>query len=211
LNQVDTFEDGTTQGWVVGLGGIGTHPAPPQNIPTGGPGGVDGNYLLLTALGGVGVGSRMTVINASQWAGDYLATGVARMTMDVINLGTADLALRLLFEAPMLGPPTNIAATTVPVILAAGTGWTSVSFEVGPDDLTALMGTVDDALSNTTAIRLYHSPTVAFPGPEIVSLLGVDNIRAQAIPEPASIVLMGLGMASLMVVAGRRGARLLRG
>ena len=39
LDQVDNFEDGTTQGWLVGLLGA-PHPAPPANIPDGGPLGV---------------------------------------------------------------------------------------------------------------------------------------------------------------------------
>jgi hypothetical protein len=146
----------------------------------------------------------MTVMNASQWAGDYLTAGVARMTMDVINLGSTDLALRLLFEDPAMGPPTNIAATTTPVILTAGGGWTSVSFDVQLDDLTALLGTTEDALSNTTVLRLFHNPAVGFPGPEIISQLGVDNIRARAVPEPSSIALIGLGCACLGVLLGNR-------
>jgi hypothetical protein len=68
LGQIDTFEDGTTQNWLVGLLGA-PHPAPPVNVPTGGPAGVDDNYLLLSAIGGVGAGNRLTAINVSQWGG----------------------------------------------------------------------------------------------------------------------------------------------
>jgi hypothetical protein len=62
----DNFEDGTTQGWFV----PGDHPVPPTNILTGGPSGVGDNYLQVTALGGDGPGSRLSVQNFSQWTGD---------------------------------------------------------------------------------------------------------------------------------------------
>lgn len=80
LGQVDTFEDGTVQNWVVGLLGA-PHPAPPANIPTGGPGGADDNFMVLTALGGQGAGSRLSAINLAQWAGDYLGGGVTAFSV----------------------------------------------------------------------------------------------------------------------------------
>ena len=66
-------------------------------MATGGPAVVDDNYLLLTAVGGLGAGSRLTVINPAQWAGDYLAGGVESISMDLINLGQNYLSLRLQF------------------------------------------------------------------------------------------------------------------
>jgi hypothetical protein len=48
VGQVDTFEDGTTQGWVAGVLGA-VHPVPPANA-LGGPAGANDNYLLLTSL-----------------------------------------------------------------------------------------------------------------------------------------------------------------
>lgn len=72
VDQVDTFEDGTTQGWVVGLLGS-AHPAPPINVPTNGPAGAGDHFLQLTAVGGDFAGSRLTVINATQWGGNYVA------------------------------------------------------------------------------------------------------------------------------------------
>ena len=130
LGQTDNFEDGTTQNWLVGLLGA-PHPAPPENIPSGGPAGVDDNYLLLTAVGGNGPGNRLTVINASQWAGDYLAAGITGIWMDVNNFGNTDLALRLLVADPLGGPPTNVAFSTDPIVVPAGSGWQAgeISFQ----------------------------------------------------------------------------------
>jgi hypothetical protein len=205
VGQIDTFEDGTTQGWLVGLLGA-PHPAPPINVPTGGPAGAGDNYLLLTAVGGGGPGNRLTVLNLSQWTGNYLAAGVTSIRMDVNNLGGSDLALRLLFENPMGGPPTDMAFSADPIFLPAGSGWTPVEFLVDPGHLTAAMGSVNTVLANTTALRLFHSPAPGYPGPSVVAQLGVDNITAlpTAVPEPSTAAILGVG---LMAFLARRRLR----
>ena len=130
LNQIDNFEDGTTQNWLVGLLGA-PHPAPPQNIPSGGPAGVDDNYLLLTSVGGNKSGSKLSVIKMrAEWSCDYLAAGITGIWMDVINLGNSDLALRLLLEDPLGGPPTNVAFSSDPIAVPAGSGWKPVKFSL---------------------------------------------------------------------------------
>lgn len=217
LNQVDTFESGTTEGWGAGLAGMGVPPFPPANEPTDGPAGALDGYLLLTALGGGGPGSRLTVINAGQWAGDYLSEGVGAIRMDVNNLGGTDLYLRLLFEDPQGGPPSNLAFSSDALLVPAGSGWMSILFPVAQSDLTAALGSIDAALGNTTALRLYHSEAAVAPAPgggtaPVVASLGVDNIRALStavVPEPASMALMGAGLA--LWAAGRRRARKPRG
>src|SRR3954470_2593465 len=56
--QVDTFENGTTENWMINL--LGMQPPPvaalPVNIPTGGPAGAGDNYLQLSSVGGNGPG-----------------------------------------------------------------------------------------------------------------------------------------------------------
>ena len=202
VGQIDTFEDGTTQNWTVALGPFGViHPAPPVNIPMGGPAGADDNYLLLTALGGGGAGSRLSVINlAQQWQGDYLTAGVHAITMDVKNFGTADLALRLLVADPTVGPPQNEAFSSAAIVVPAGSGWTRAIFPFTPGDLTASLGTVNAALTTATELRIFHSAAAGFPGEPIVAQLGVDNITA--VPVPASLLL--LGSCGLTLVALRR-------
>lgn len=203
LGQIDTFEDGTTQNWLVGLLGA-PHPAPPLNIPSGGPAGVDDNFLLLTALGGFGPGSRLNVLNLSQWAGNYLAAGVTTLLMDVNNFGVTDLYLRLQLADPVSGPPTNLAFSSDPIIVLPGSGWQRVKFPLTPSALTAGMGTIPAALTQATELRIYHSFAATFPSPvspieAVTTQLGVDNITAA--PLPATLVLFGTGLA---VLAWRR-------
>jgi hypothetical protein len=207
----DTFEDGTTQGWVVSLLPFGSHPAPPANIADGGPLGAGDNFLLLTAVGGGGSGSRLNAINGSQWAGDYIDEAVTAITMNAINLSSVDLFLRLAFEDPTVGPPENIAFSSDPIFLAAGSGWSDIVFPVGPSFLTAGLGDVLTALRNTTVIRLYHSEADNFPNPivpiaPVTAQLGVDNMTAvTAIPEPATLALLATGIGALVSQRRRRG------
>lgn len=203
LGQIDTFS-GSVQGWVAGGGPPGsTPPVPPQVIAGGGPGGAGDSFLQVTAGGGVGPGSRLVAMNVlGQWSGDYLGAGVSAIAMDLRNLGSTDLTIRLLFEDPIPNPPQNLAATLTGWTLAAGGGWQHVVFPILPADLQALQGNVTAALTGTTVLRLFHSPTVAFPPETVVGLLGVDNI--QAVPEPAGVVMMGLGLFTLLLLRGRR-------
>ncbi|HQR54794.1 MAG TPA: PEP-CTERM sorting domain-containing protein [Burkholderiaceae bacterium] len=204
IGQADTFEDGTTQGWQVGLLGA-PHPAPPVNVSDGGPLGAGDNYLRLTSVGGAGPGNRLAAINfAAQWAGDYATTGVTTISMDLKNFGSTELFIRLYLENPTAGPPTDQAITTA-LVLPSGGNWTHVEFAVDAASLIELAGDVSALLANVTALRIFHGPANAFPGPAVVAVLGVDNItasRAQTVPEPSALGLAMLGFVALL--ASRR-------
>ena len=92
-------------------------------------GGVDDNYLLLTAVGGNGAGNRLTALNLVYWEGNYLTSGVTQIEMDLNNLGQSDLALRLMFEKIRLVVPLPmIAFSADPVLGAQASGWVHVVF-----------------------------------------------------------------------------------
>lgn len=212
--QTSNFEAGTTQGWLINL--LGGLPAPigqpvapaaafPVNVPTGGPAGANDNYLKLTSLGTSGPGGRLMVLNPGAWGGNWLAAGIASVRMNAINLGNTDLQLRFGLEDAMNAPPTNFAVSAART-LVAGSGWQMLEFPIfGIDGLTAYLGTVNNALTNATIMRIYHSPAAADNGPPIVASLGLDNITAvgRTVPEPSAFVLLGIGVAGLLVVRQR--------
>lgn len=206
LGQADTFEDGTTQNWTVGLLGA-PHPSPPVNVPDGGPLGVGDNYLQLASVGGGGAGSRLTALNPVQWAGDYTSLGLTSIGMDLKNLGSTDLDIRLYLANPVGGPPTDGAITSDSFLLPVGGAWTHVEFMIDPLSLTELLGDVNTLLTNVTELRILHNPLDGFPGPPIVAQLGVDNITAlssSAVPEPSTFGLLSLGLVGLFATKNKR-------
>jgi hypothetical protein len=202
-------KSGTTQGWFVGLFGV-PHPAPPVNIPDGGPGGAGDAFLRLTSLGGAGPGSKLAVINLEQWAGNYTAAGVTGLAVDVRNFGPDEVALRLLLENPKGAVPTDRAITS-PLILPPGSPWTSISFSLLPGDLKVLQGDVDVLLGEVTELRFFHGVADGFPGESLTAQLGIDNLRAlgaQRVTEPGSLVLLSLGLAGGAMLRRRPGSAL---
>ena len=128
--------------------------------------------------------------------------------MNLINMGQTDLFIRLLISDPLVGPPENVAISTVPLLLPAGGAWTAADFLIAPGDLTAILGSSTTALTNAAEIRIFHSMALGFPGEPIATQLGVDNIHAgivTPVPEPSSVMLLCAGLAAL--TAGRLGLR----
>ena len=194
LGQSNTFQDGTTNNWTSGA----VNPVPPVNVASGGPAGAADRYLLLSSTGGAGAGSRLVAFAGPAWSGDYLSSGVSQIDMDLRNLGNTDLVLRLLFG----GPANSSALSTDGVLLPAGGGWLHVSFSVLPGALTGLPLL---ALTDVTQLRLFHSSTAVSPGDAIAAQLGVDNVTA--VPEPATVGLLGAGLAALLALPKLRTGR----
>ena len=219
VGQIDTFEDGTTMGWSVAGGpGGGVHPAPPINIATGGPAGIDDAFLRLTAVGGGGAGSRLSALNDLQWAGDYLAAGITSIRMAVNNFGPEEVHLRLLFEDFEAGVPENLVLSAGAIVVPAGSGWTTVDFPITAADLVAQTGSIAGALSDTDTLRIFHNPAASFPGPPtgiptIVVEVGIDNIAAcldgacaiaRTVPEPSAALASAIGLIALCLMIGAR-------
>lgn len=170
VGQIDTFEDGTTAGWSVG----NPSPVPTQNIASGGPLGLNDNYLQLRSIGGSGPGSRLMAFNRAQWAGDYVAAGAGVVALDVNNFGLTDLSLRLVFT-----DGANTAVTQV-VNVPSASGWQDIQFAIEAADLIVLSGSAAAALAGNSEFRLMHNPLASFPPPPFAAMVGVDNLELRA-------------------------------
>ena len=168
--QVDVFEDGTLESWDAGNF---RSPNPPVNIATGGPAGAGDSFLRLTSNGSGFAGGKLVAFNINQWAGNYLAADIDSIRMQVNNLGSTNLVLRLILSGA------GSLTTQTPITVPAGSGWNTVSFSLAPTNLTG--GTFNTIMSGVFELNLVHSPNVISGrsfSPPITAQLGLDNITA---------------------------------
>ncbi|HMJ05503.1 MAG TPA: hypothetical protein VK474_04540 [Chthoniobacterales bacterium] len=202
LGQVDDFENGAVLGWANGV------PGHLLNINTGGPAGVGDNYLQLIS-DGVGQGGRLTMFNLQQWLGNYIAQGVNRIELDLINQGPTNLSLRLAFKSQ--NQPNVPGYLSPAMLLAPGSGWQHFSIAITAANLIAIGNPPPAAFNSffTTGpgdVRLINEVGAAdLNGDFIVAQVGIDNIRA--VPEPTTIALV-LGAALALVCRPARWRRL---
>jgi hypothetical protein len=199
VGQLDNFEDGTLQDW--NNGGAGAPPV--LNIGTGGPAGVNDNFMQVTSDGS-GAGQFLTVFNRSQWLGNYLGAGVTAIEMDLRNLGSVSLTIRLAFKN--VGGPGAVGYLSSGFTLASGSGWQHVVFQINPAAMVAVGG--PDAFntffaSDVQEMRLINETgTSNLNGNAITGQLGVDNIHA--VPEPSVVLLTGTGILAFTVIRRKR-------
>jgi hypothetical protein len=182
--QTDTFNvdvqnwDGANQTWTAG----------------GGPGGAGDAYLNLNSTGGSGPNSRMAVFNATQWAGNYTAAGIGSIEVDFRNLGSTTLDMRLTFWDTVNSTQWN---SNFAAHLLAGSGWQHFTYSINPALFTLAQGsgTFAATIANTNRIMFRSNVNVGEPfGTPIVATLGIDNVHANAVPEPATLCALGLGL-----------------
>ena len=237
VGTVNTFNTDTmdpffnAEGWGTG-GGVGmVAPTPSAWVPDGGPTGMGDGFLNLLASGASGLpppagsGGKLTATNFLDWFGNYGASGIGTISMDVQNFGTADVHLRLAIEALLFGPDpmdpmgpfipiglTDFASIMTEHVIAADGMWHHISFGILPADLEApltafpgfpvgAIGTVAGALMSDVAfLRIFDAIVgpVPFPGPPVIGSLGIDNIEAiAAVPVPPAIIFLLSGIVGL--------------
>jgi hypothetical protein len=184
LGQVDTFGDGTTDGWQTGRAGQ------PQNIASGGPAGAGDAFLEMISTGTGGPGSKPVILNRAQWAGNYLATGITEVDMDLKNLGTTPLSMRWVVQ-PQIGASSGYSSTSGFALPADG-AWHHAAFLIDSTHLTPVDGPppLSTVLANVQEARIVSSVSPDTGGDTIAATIGVDNVRA--VPEPAAVALIGL-------------------
>jgi len=174
-NQVDDFEDGTIQNWIIGNPGSATFP--PINVATGGPTGTDDNFYEYTSTGEGGAGSKMVIFNANeQWSSNFTSESIVSVKFDVSVL-INNLNLRVAFQ----GPGGTKICTTNAVAVTAGAGWTTVAIPITESDFTIVEvggGTsIADVLTSVFTMRILSSSTPTWAAPDnINATLRLDNI-----------------------------------
>jgi hypothetical protein len=206
FGQIDTFEDGTLQGWQMGFSA--TTADHMTNVADGGPAGAGDHYLQVTPDSAEQFGgNRLTFFNRQQWLGDYTAAGITAITMDVNNFSSSEvLNLRLGLNGGFVDPTgTSIIGgvfSTSASILESGSGWTRITFSLRPEDLIAVTpglssntpgNNVQATLANVLELRLLNSASPDWNGLPVTATLGIDNIHA--VPLPPALTLFASGLA----------------
>jgi hypothetical protein len=172
---VDTFQNGLTAGWSEGAASLN----PPTVVSDGGPGGAGDAYLQNISSGFGSGGGRMVEFNQDQWTGDYAAAHVTRISMDLANLGSTPLAIRVSIQGQATG--TRFASTDAFPLPPDGGSWHHATFLLTPAALTSVGGPdpLATVLGNVSEVRILsaaNGPT--FIGDSVAGTLGVDNVRA---------------------------------
>lgn len=170
--QIDSFTDGGTSGWQIGPLGAGSVWEPTVSAD-GGPEGAGDAYLVARSSGLGGAGSKLVIYNEAQWTGDYTAAMVSHVTMDVQNLGSESVMLRLYVESS--GGGDWISADSV--LLESSSGWQNVSFALAEG---ALVGGTNyqAAMQSVDRFRIMHATDRLFPPVAVEATIGIDNITA---------------------------------
>jgi hypothetical protein len=177
LNQVDDFQDGTTENWRIGGAGNATNG--PINVANAGPNGPGDNCLQYTSLGGGGVASKMVFYSQNQqWSGNFSGEGVDQINLDV-NVQTNALNLRVAMQGTN---STRICSTNAINVPANGT-WSNITFLLDPSDFTVVSGGGDAAsvLADVLTVRILSSSAPTWTGVDnIAAIIQVDNILASS-------------------------------
>ncbi|MEM9080593.1 MAG: hypothetical protein AAGC74_07885 [Verrucomicrobiota bacterium] len=187
LSQIDDFQDGTTENWIIGNR---SSPLVPFNVPNAGPNGTGDNALQYASNGGNSTASRMVFFNRqNQWVGNYFTAGIDAIQLDIKNLGPTALNLRWAISSGVGGENGPWVASTHAVAIPADNTWRTVVLPVRPSDLTSVFSNGDPAtiLANARATRLLSSASPDFIGDEMIATIQVDNIQPIALPDPPLI------------------------
>jgi hypothetical protein len=196
LGNIDDFQDGTTQGWESGF----LNPNPPILVADAGRTGPGDDALQITSTGIGSPGSRFAAFNRLQWAGDYAAAGVELIVLEVNNIGSTALDVRIALEGAG-----GRFVTTDSVPVPAGSGWTLIWLWIGAGDLTSAGGSdVEATLGAVFEMRVISAASPTFQGDAIAAQGLIDNVIAA--PEPGGSVLLASGLALLALLSRRRRA-----
>ncbi len=186
-NEVDDFQDGTTENWREGE----PSPNPPTNISSGGPGGAGDRYLSNLSSGNPGPGGRMAMFNTDQWSGNYAAVGVLEIRMDLANAGGTPLHIRVGVQNLALA---SRFVSSEAFVLPADGQWHVAGFQLNDATMTQVAGTASltETLASVAELRIISAESApTWQGDPVAGVMGVDNIEALALPTPVEAATWG--------------------
>jgi hypothetical protein len=138
----------------------------------------------------------LITFNAVKWAGDYAAVGVSAIEMD-LKAFDAPLDMRVALKT---GNGFTPGYVTNSVTVPNDGAWHHVVFQLDAGNLTAVNGPPDLAtlLGAVGELRILHASAASLNGEPITATVGIDNVGAVAVPEPASLGVLGLGAVGLL-------------
>jgi len=194
LNQVDLFQ-GSKDNWTDGHGGTdGTL------VGTGGPNGAGDSYLQISS-GTFGGEPRLVTFNEAQWTGNYIAAGVNEISMSLKNFGPSTLPIRITIRDAAGGQTVGGYSSKNPFMLPADGQWHTAQFLLDAADMTPVgFSALPPLATELTAVqdlRLVSAGQPSIIGDAINARIGVDDIRAASVPEPAAYILLTVGGAAI--------------
>lgn len=181
LSSMNDFEDGSLQNWAGG--------SAPTNVSGGQ---ASNNALEISASGG----NLATFSSSAEWTGNYTAAGVTGIKAWFKNTGSNPLGIRLvLFSASNQ----SIRWTSSTALVLSGSDWVEHTFSISQANLTSVGASAPfgGSLSSITRMMFRHDPTgPSSNGSAVTGSMRIDNI--QAVPEPASIVVLTTAMLGLL-------------
>jgi hypothetical protein len=205
---VDDFEGGPTdlENWTQGAN------APAPNLVNVA-GGQTGRYMQITASGGAGPGSLLTVFNRNQWLGNYIAAGVTAVEMDLFAPATnpQPLTIRVAFKSGTSQFDSGYSSSNATAFTLPADGqWHHAVFPLTADAMSAFgaPAAFNTFMTNPAEMRILHATVPHVHGTSITAVVGVDNIRVVPIPEPAGVLAaaaVAVGLARVFVRRRRAG------
>jgi len=185
---LNDFEDSSVHGWTYGGSSAKKDPSILPKVVQE----ENGNkYLQVTSTGGGttgrGPGSRMTVINETEWRGNYITAGVGSIQVKMKNMGDEMLYMRAGFTTRAL-EEWHFAASDTYLELPADGKWYDLSFAIDAENITAFLGSeaeccftkwdFDEVIGGVNQLKFHNGKDAHFwNGAKISSVLGIDDIR----------------------------------
>jgi len=188
---LNDFEDFSVHGWTYGGSSAKADPSILPKVVQE----ANGNkYLQVTSTGGGtsgrGPGSRMSVINETEWRGNYNSAGVGSVLAKMKNMGDESLYMRAAFTTRTL-EEWHFAASDTYLELPADGKWYDLSFAIDAENITAFLGNsgeccftkwdFDEVMGGVNQFKFHNGKDAHFwGGAKISSVLGIDDISVSS-------------------------------